>query len=174
MKDMISKISEIIKQAPNLIEAEESMHSLMYEFFTDIVGKVLTTLDRSVKETKQAEGWLVKRADWKTVQFMFGPVTFRRTLMEDPEGKSRYPLDGLLGIRKYQRQSPLVEVKVAEMASEVTYRETARILREWTPVQLSHQTVGKIVRQVGKAQAEEDKELVKELEESASLPNESC
>ncbi len=34
----------------------------------------------------------------------------------------------LAGLRNHQRQSPLVEVKVAEIASEATYRETLRVL----------------------------------------------
>ncbi len=78
---------------------------------------------------------------------MFGPVRYRRTLMVDPEGENHYPLDEWIGIRKHQRLSPLVEVKVAEMASEATYRETERVLKEWTAVGISHQTVGNIVRQ---------------------------
>ena len=59
---------------------------------------------------------------------------------------------------------------MAELASESTYRETARVLKEWTAVQISHQTVESIVRRVGKAQAQADEEMVVELEEAASLP----
>ncbi|MBU5267837.1 hypothetical protein [Virgibacillus proomii] len=44
----------------------------------------------------------------------------------DENGHNHYPLDKWLGIRKYQRYHPLVEVKVAELASECTYRETAK------------------------------------------------
>ncbi|MCR2848251.1 hypothetical protein, partial [Heyndrickxia coagulans] len=42
------------------------------------------------------------------------------------------------------RYSPLVELKVAELASENTYREAANILKEWTAVSLSHTTVGEM------------------------------
>ncbi|WP_153011961.1 UPF0236 family transposase-like protein [Tepidibacillus decaturensis] len=76
-----------------------------------------------------------------------------------------------MGIQKNQRYSPFVEVKVAELASENTYRESSRILKEWTAVEMSHQTVGSIVRRVGKVQAQADKEMVMELEEAASLPD---
>lgn len=83
--------------------------------------------------------------------------------MGDEENKSNYPFDEWLGIRKYQRYSPLVEVKVAELASESTYRETARVLKEWTAVTVNHQTVGNIVKRVGAAQSEADKNMVVEL-----------
>ncbi|NMA74435.1 MAG: hypothetical protein GX963_09810 [Bacteroidales bacterium] len=93
-----------------------------------------------------------------------------RILMYDLEGNAHYPFDEWIGFKKYQRRSPFVEVKVAEMAAESTYRETAHILKEWTAVNISHTTVGSIVRKVGEAQAKADKEMVTELEDSAELP----
>src|SRR5699024_666141 len=71
---------------------------------------------------------------------------------------------------KYQRYSPLVEVRVAELASESNYRESARILSEWTPVSMSHTTVGKIIERVGEAQSNADKISVDELDIAATLP----
>lgn len=105
-----------------------------------------------------------------TIQFTFGSVRFRHTLMGDEKGDSHYPFDEWLGLRKYQRHSPLVEVKVAELASESTFRESASILKEWTAVTMSHTTVGSIVKRVGVAQAQADEEMVIELEEAAFLP----
>src|SRR5690606_33681470 len=115
-------------------------------------GDVFTQLDQVIKIQKQEEGWTVIRADEKTVQFTFGSVTFRHTSMRDGKGNCRHPFDEWLGLRKHQRHSPLVEVKVAEMASETDYREVARVLKEWTAVHLSHTTVGSVVRRVGEAQ----------------------
>lgn len=56
------------------------------------------------------------------------------------------------------------------MASKSDYRESSRILKEWTAVDISHTTVGNIVKRVGKAQADYDELIVKELDESAELP----
>src|SRR5699024_3205421 len=100
----------------------------------------------------------------------FGWVRYTHTLMYDREGNPRYPFDEWMGFKKYKRRSPFVEVKVAEMASEITYRETARVLKEWTAVDISHTTVDTIVREVGEAQAKADEEMVIDLEESAVLP----
>lgn len=170
MEKIISKIYEIIKRTDNLIELEESVRTYMYEVFASLLGDVFTQLDQVIKIQKQEEGWTVIRADEKTVQFTFGSVTFRHTSMRDGKGNCRHPFDKWLGLRKHQRHSPLVEVKVAEMASETDYREVARVLKEWTAVHLSHTTVGSVVRRVGEAQAQADKEMVSELEEAASLP----
>src|SRR5690625_2254298 len=142
----------------------------MYDTFSDLVGEVFTQLNEVIKEEKRKENWKVERNDTKGVQFIFGEVPLSRTLMYDNEGNPRYPLDEWLGFRKHQRYSPLVEVKVAELASKSDYRESARILKEWTAVDISHTTVGNIVRRVGNAQADADKEMVQELEAADTLP----
>ncbi|MCI3028558.1 ISLre2 family transposase [Desemzia sp. C1] len=170
MDKIISKVYQIIKDSSNLIDTEEAIQVCMYDMFAQLMGQIFTNLNQVIKEEKQREGWKVKREDWKTVQFIFGPVRYRRTLMMDQNHQNHYPLDEWLGIRKYQRHSPLVEVKAAELASKATYRDTADILNEWTAMTISHQTVGTILKRVGEAQANEDEETVTELEESATLP----
>ncbi|TCT18789.1 uncharacterized protein UPF0236 [Melghiribacillus thermohalophilus] len=170
MEKIISNLYKIIKRAENLIDLEECIKTYMHEVFATLLGDVFTQLDQAIKKQKQETGWTVIRDDEKTVQFTFGSVTFRHTSMRDGKGECRHPLDEWLGLRKYQRHSSLVEVKVAEMASEMDYREAARVLKEWTAVNLSHTTVGSIVRHVGEAQAQADQEMVEELEEAASLP----
>src|SRR5690625_5536333 len=121
-----------------------------------------------IKEDKQESKWKVARNDDKNIQFSFGNVRYRRTLMYDENGEPHYPLDSWLGFRKKQYYSPLVEIKVAELASDSTYRESSRILREWTAVNISHTTVGTIVRRVGEAQAVADKDMVLDLEYARS------
>ncbi len=142
----------------------------MYDTFARMVGDVFTSMNRVIVKQKQSEGWTVERSDEREIQFTFGPVRFTHTLMYDLEGNARYPFDEWIGFKAYDRRSPFVDVKVAEMAAEITYREVARIPNEWTAVSISHTTVGNIVKKVGKAQKEADEELVKELEESAELP----
>src|SRR5699024_12297175 len=107
-------------------------------------------------EQKQEEKWKVERNDGKSIQFIFGNVRFNRTLMYDDQNNPRYPLDEWLGLRKRQKQSPLVEIKVAESASKSDYREVERTIKEWTAVDISHSTVGASVRRESKAEAEEE------------------
>ncbi|SFQ43443.1 ISLre2 family transposase [Salibacterium halotolerans] len=171
MTTIITEMYQILKETPDVLAMEEKLQQLMYHWFSDLVGEALTSLDEPVREAKKKEGWDVETRDARTVQFLFGPVAYSRTLMTDREGISHYPLDEHLSIQPNQRYSPLVEVKTAEMTAESTYREVERVLKEWTPVSLSHQTVGAIVKRVGEAQAEADKGLVTELDEAAELPS---
>lgn len=170
MEKIISNIYQLIKSTSNLIELEESVNAYMHNVFASLLGDVFTQLDQVIKSQKQKEGWRVVRDDDKTVQFSFGSVTFRHTSMKDKDGNCRHPFDEWMGLRKHQRHSSLVEVKVAEMASETDYRETARVLKEWTAVNISHTTVGSIVKRVGKVQAQADEDMVIELEEADFLP----
>lgn len=170
MGTIISKLYELIHQTGNLIELEESVRLLMYEVFASQMGEAFTRLNDVIVKEKQAIGWIVERNDSREVQFTFGSVGFTHTLMHDEQGNPHYPFDEWIELEKYHRRSPLVEVKIAEMASESTYREVARTLKEWTAVNISHTTVGTIVKQVGETQAKADEEMVFELEEAATLP----
>src|SRR5699024_4763254 len=154
MERIISKIYELLKDTNNIIEFEEQVQLLMYNTFADLVGNVFSEINKVIKKQKQEDNWRVERNDEKGIQFIFGDVRYKRTLMYDEKRNPRYPLDEWLGFRKRQRQRPLVEVKVAELASKSDYRESARILKEWTAVDISHTTVGSILRRVGKVQAD--------------------
>lgn len=63
----------------------------------------------------------------------------------------------------------MIEVKVAEIAGECTYKKTVNILKYWTPVQVSYKTFKNIVYRVGQAQTEADKEKVEHLENADEL-----
>lgn len=49
------------------------------------------------------------------------------------------------------------------MANQSDDRESSCILKEWTAIDMSHTTVRSIVKRVGKAQADYDKDLVEDL-----------
>lgn len=63
-----------------------------------------------------------------------------------------------------------MEVQVAELVSDATYRDTAKFVEAWTPVEISHQTVKTILERVGNIQGEYDQALVEDMEEAAHLP----
>src|SRR5699024_6314595 len=135
MEHFITKVLNLIKDTNDLITFEEQVTALMYEKSADLVSVMFTHIKKVMKEQAREKKYLVKCNDSLTIQFSFGAVTYQRTLFKDVhDNKSIYLLDKWLGFRKYQRYSPLVEVRVAELASESNYRESARILSEWTPV----------------------------------------
>lgn len=163
-------MEKIMKGSLDPIELEKNIQAYMWKIATEAMETVLGQINQTIKEENQKQGWKVKRNDYRTVQYIFGSVQYKRTLMEDPNGENHYPLDKWLGIESYQRYSPLVEVQVAELASDATYRDTANFIDMWTPVDLSHQKVKTVVEKVGNIQAEYDQAIVSDLQESATLP----
>lgn len=170
MDKIITDIYEIMKGSSNPIEAEEDIQAYMWTVLSDVMQEIFSKVNQTIKEEKQKQGWKVQRNDPRTIQYVFGPVQYKRTLMKDPSGNNHYPLDDWLGIEKYQRYSPLVEVQVAELVSDATYRDTAKFIKAWTPVELSHQKVKTVLERVGKIQGEYDQALVEDMEEAAHLP----
>lgn len=71
---------------------------------------------------------------------------------------SIYPLDKELGIHRYQRYSAYFEYQAAQIAAKTVYRTTAMAINALTPVTISHQQVGNIIKHVGERYAEWEKE----------------
>jgi hypothetical protein len=63
------------------MEAEENLLRLMHRFFADALEEVFSQLNETIKKQKQGEGWKVERNEQRSIQFLFGTVTFTRTLM---------------------------------------------------------------------------------------------
>ena len=91
----------------------------------------------------------VLRIDQRTVLCMFGTVTFSRRLVRREGGKPFYPLDNILGLSPYQRYSPLLLYSVTKVVAGSVYRAAAEAVNTLTPLDISHQTVGRMVRMVG-------------------------
>src|SRR5699024_1177642 len=137
MEDIITQIYNLIKDTKDLISYKEQVKVLMYETFAALVSETFTHLNKLMKEKAREKKYLVERNDSRTIQFSFGAVTYQRTLFKDVhDNKSIYLLDEWLEFRKYQRYSPLVDVRVEVYASESNYREYARILIECTHVSM--------------------------------------
>lgn len=65
---------------------------------------------------------------------------------------------------------PFIEVNVAALASKSDYREMTSMLKEGTAVDISHTTVGTMLKRVEQAQATPDEKMIQELAESDVLP----
>lgn len=77
-----------------------------------------------------------------------GHVVFRRWRVKK-DGKTSCLLDRLLGLERYSRASPGVKRRGVELASQMTYREAAAVLREQGQTPVSAQSVHGWVQQVG-------------------------
>jgi hypothetical protein len=91
-----------------------------------------------------------------------GPVVFRRWRVK-ADGKTSCLLDRLLGLERHSRASPAVKKRGAELASRMTYREAAAVLREEAGTPVSAQSVHGWVQPLG--------QRVEERESAAGEPS---
>lgn len=118
------------------------------------MAKALEVIDNELVKKYKEQGYQVERLDKRSIQCVFGELVYRRRLMKAEGKKSLYPLDKELGIEAYQRNTTYMEWKIAQIASQSTYRNTAAAVDILTAISVSHQTVGKIVEKVGERYAQ--------------------
>ena len=78
-----------------------------------------------------------------------GYISYRRRVYRDENGKRRKPLDELLGLQPYQRNSVHVEEMGCEMAADSSYRRAADWLSEMVKTPISASSIGRMVHKMG-------------------------
>ena len=140
---------KIMKGANDSISCEEQLKAYWSVMVCQVVALALDRIDEELAEQWKADGWYVERRDERTVVSSFGAVQFKRRRMQRDGEPGRYPLDEMLGLRKYKHYTPYFEAKVAQIAASATYRVTAEAVSSLTPADISHQKIANIVRSVG-------------------------
>ena len=78
-----------------------------------------------------------------------GYVSFRRRVYIDENGQRRKPMDELLQLEPYQRNSPKVVELACSMASDSSYRQAAQWLSELVKTSISASSIGRMVHKTG-------------------------
>ncbi|MFT9014065.1 ISLre2 family transposase [Liquorilactobacillus mali] len=107
---------------------------------------MLEQLDQELEKDANVK---VLRRDQRTIQFLFGEVTFKRRLVEETGGYHVYLLDRHLGIKPRKRYSPLLLAQVSGLASKGVMRTVASAVNLLTPISMSHQKVAGVIKEAG-------------------------
>ena len=158
MNNTLAEIIKIVKNTPNNIDREDTLRKYFEAMACRMVSEALEAIDRELAAQYGKDGWQVDRRDNRTIQTTYGPVTMKRRRMRKDGETSVYPLDKELGIRRYQRYSAYFEYQAAQIAAKTVYRTTAMAINALTPVTISHQQVGNIIKHVGERYAEWENE----------------
>ena len=150
MDPIVAEIIEIIKKMADSISREKELHIWLTKIVMEKIGKAMEIIDGELAEKYKEKGYWVERRDKRSIQCVFGELVYQRRLMKAEGKRSVYPLDKELGIEAYQRNTTYMEWKIAQVASQSTYRNTAAAVNVLTAISVSHQTVGNIVEKVGK------------------------
>ena len=160
MNSIVAEIIKEIKHSKDAITREEKIWHKIEGILTQYVGKAFEAIDKELAETYRQKGYHVERQDSRTIQGIFGAVTFRRRYMKKDENKGIYPLDHELGLQPRKRYTPYLQYCIAQIASKNVYRSTALAVNLLTPVTISHQEIGTIIKNVGQQYNKWEKEQI--------------
>lgn len=164
MKTIVTEILKRIKSAENGIERDEKILQYFTEIFGQCVKQAFEAIDEEVAKRYKERGYRIEGRDSRSIQYLFGDVTFKRRRMKKDDAKGIYPFDKEMGLGKHQRYSMLLMRNVAELATKTVYRVTAKAVNLLTPIQMSHQKVANLLRTAGeRCKNWEEKEAAQEL-----------
>ena len=153
MDFIVSEFINLIKRCSNGRDLEKEVWRRGIELQCQAFARALEAYDAELV-SQYAGKQEVLRLDRRTMLCMFGTVTFFRRLVRRKDEKPFYPLDRVLGLAPYQRYSPLLLYSVTKVAAGSVYRAAAEAVNTLTPLDVSHQTVGRMVRIVGQKYAQ--------------------
>jgi len=131
--------------------------------------KDMEWLDDELRERCPA-GWKVVGYRKRTLVTLFGPVLIQRALYQNPRGKTCFLLDQALGWQPRVQATPSLQLRLAQLGSEFSYRQAQRILAPYCQTPPSHATIQKRVTALGEARHQEEEETRRQLEENGVLP----
>lgn len=146
----LAQLFEIMKESSNEITMEDSLNRWLERFDVFLIQTVMETVDKELYAYYYQKGWRVDRKEKRTIQFEFGSVTYTRRRLRKEGEKSFIPLDRMLNIQKWARQSQNVKKKIAEAGMDNSFRKAARNLQRLSRIQVSHTKVHSITQEVGK------------------------
>lgn len=165
MNQIISEIITTLKDSSSLLEAELALETVFQRITQQLLSAAIKQIDLELLHDYKEQGYEIDSVPNRTLQFTFGTVEFERHRMRKEGEKSVIPFDKAVGLKPRIRNSPLVEMKAAQIASDGTYRKAEEAINLLTSFSLSHTTIHTITQKVG--------ETIQEWTETAPLQDET-
>ncbi len=163
MDIIITEITKIIKQFTDNIRREEELSAFFDELTQGLLVKALSSLDDDLIDQTKQQGYQIEKKSKRTVVTTLGSISYARRRFTAPNKKAIYPLDQLLGLKKYQRFSQLFTRNALLVSTRMTYRNAAMAINTLTKAAVSHQQLDRLVirqgQEVKQKQEDEDRYL---------------
>lgn len=164
-----SLIENSIELKRSILDTEKMLLDRAIEWAREAFKHFLEQIDSLIRRYRPASFRIAhKRSVW--YRTCLGPIKVNRRLYQDKDGKYRYLLDELIGMDKYRHTTVAVKGIACRLAGEMPFRKSAEILKGITPIDLSHQTIHRIV-QAALADSQDDADRATAwFEETGELP----
>jgi len=158
-------------------ELKQVLHNLekliltkAYEWARNIFKAIMEHIDNIIKRYREKTFTIErKRSVWYTT--CLGRIRIGRRQYRDSNGKYHYPLDRLLGMKKYRHTTLGVQDIAIELAASATFRKSEEILRRMTAIDLSHQTIHRLLARAADAYLEKKDKDSKWFQSTGELPD---
>lgn len=167
MSNSVPKTVEELKQILRYLD--HTLIEQLREKLQDYYRSILEAVDKVIADYRSSELQIEHcREVW--YQTSLGEVRIKRRIYRDQTGQRRCLLDELMGLDKYQHKTLKVQELALDLVSQMPYRRSAEVLRKTTGIDLPHQTLWRLVQEVGgQWLAEEDRKL-KWFQQTGELP----
>jgi hypothetical protein len=132
---------------------------VMVEMIRETIAGGLEAIDDQIRE-REAKGWKNLGREKHRVITAVGEVEIKRRVYRDGVGKRRKPLDEMMGLERYQRETNVVRMMGAWLATQNSYRDAADELSYLVRKRITHSKIQRMVWSMGNALADiEDTEI---------------
>ena len=148
-------------------ELEQEIFRLVCAAGIDVTRKILAQKDEDIFQNIDKKKYTSGGFRSSSIKTVYGPVSYSRrvyrTKLEDGKLAYVYPLDKYLGIDKIGLISENLAEKIADLATEATYRETAETITATTGFSVSAQGAWGIMQRIGERIDEEENHSVNQM-----------
>ena len=142
-----SLIENSLELKRSFLDTEKMLLAKAIEWAREAFKHFLEQIDLLIQHHRPASLKIAhKRSVW--YRTWLGPIRVTRRQYQDRAGKYRYLLDELMGMDKYRHTSFAVKEIACRLAGEMPFRKSAEILNRTTPIDLSHQTIHRLIQTV--------------------------
>ena len=167
MKTSLMENGKELKQA--ICDLERTLWEEVIECAKEAYVKLLEQIDALIKRYRPKDLIIEhKRSAW--YKTWLGEVRVSRRQYRDHDGNYRYLLDELLGMGKYSHITTKVQETALDLAGNMTFRRSAEILSKTTGIDLSHQSIHRLLKRVADKYLETADKETSWFQETGELP----
>jgi hypothetical protein len=126
---------------------------MVVEMMRTTIAEGLEAIDDQIRE-REAKDWKNLGREKHRVITAIGEVEIKRRVYRDGAGKRRKPLDEQMGLGKYQRETNVVRMMGAWLATQNSYRDAADELSYLIKNRITHSKIQRMVWAIGNALAD--------------------
>ena len=149
---------EITAEASSL---DGEMIRVMVQLMREAITGGLEAIDNQIRE-KETKGWKNLGREKHRVITAVGEVEIKRRVYRDGTGKRRKPLDEMMGLDRYQRETNVVRMMGAWLATQNSYRDAADELSYLVNNRITHSKIQRMVWSIGNALADVEEAEIKQ------------